>query len=196
MEYSWKKPNDKNYIEIMSSYYSFLEQNFGISFFRRISLKNIMNGNLSSRVAFLDENYKRAGEIISTIKDSDSIQFLTIYDDDHQPFAYSRINVCAGGNVENAIVGEIVILHPLDEETKQMFYEDTIRYIEGALEVVSPSLKILTFEVPQTDYAYFNAVQENGYTLLQEPVRDYQLTKTYLFDKNVRDVDSERKLSK
>ncbi len=196
MEYSWKKPNDKDFIEIMQGYYSFLEQNFGVSIFRKISIKNILDGNFSGKISFLDDNYKRASEIIESIKSDEKIQFLTIYDDECHPFAYSRINVCAGGNLENAIVGEIVILHPLDEETKQIFYEDTIHYIEGALEIVSPTLKVLTFEVPQDDYSYFNAVQENGYTLMQEPARDYQLTKTYLFDKNVRDIDSERKISK
>lgn len=196
MEYSWKKPNDLDYINIMQSYYAFLEQNFGISIFRRISIKNIKNGNLSSKVSFLDENYKRAGEIVDTIQNDENIHFLTIYDDDHHPFAYSRVNVCAGGNNENAIVGEIVILYPLDAETRQIFYEDTIHYIESALQIASPTLKILTFEVPQADYPYFNAAQECGYSLLPEPARDYQLAKTYLFDKNIRERNSKRKLSK
>ncbi len=196
MKYSWKKPSSEDYIGIMQGYYDFLEQNFGTSVFRKISVKNIQNGNLSSKVSFLDENYKRAGEIVDTIKTGENIQFLTIYDDNHHPFAYSRISTCAGGDDENAIVGEIVVLHFLDEEARQTFYKETICYIESVLEVVSPSITVLTFEVPQTDYPYFNAVQECGYTLLQEPARDYQLAKTYLFDKNIRDIDSKRKLSK
>ena len=53
-------------------------------------------------------------------------------------------------------------------------------------------LIILTFEVPQLDMAYINAISSYGYALANESNKDLNIAHTYLFDKNIREKRNTR----
>lgn len=97
-----------------------------------------------------------------------------------------------GGNKNNAIVGEIVLSEALDEQSKFTIYSAVINYLEKYMKAFSPETEILTFEVPQLDMAYINAISSYGYALANESNKDLNIAHTYLFDKNIREKRNTR----
>lgn len=192
MYYKWGKPNKENYQDVVIKYYTFFEDNFGKDILRKNTKKQLAKGNYTNSLLLMDDNFKKTISVMFSIFDDENIKFLTIYNQNHQNLGYSRVSLCAGGNKDNAIVGEIVLSEALDEQTKFTVYSAVINYLEKYMKVFSPETEILTFEVPQMDMAYINAITSYGYALANESNRDLNLAHTYLFDKNIREKKDTR----
>lgn len=192
MYYKWSKPNKENYQDVVIKYYTFFEDNFGKDILRKNSKKQLAKGNYTNSLLLMDDNFKKTISVMFSIFDDENIKFLTIYNQNHQNLGYSRVNLCAGGNKDNAIVGEIVLSDALDEQSKFTIYSAVINYLEKYIKAFSPETEILTFEVPQLDMAYINAISSYGYALANESNKDLNIAHTYLFDKNIREKKNTR----
>ena len=192
MYYKWGKPNKENYQDVVIKYYTFFEDNFGKDILRKNSKKQLAKGNYTNSLLLMDDNFKKTISVMFSIFDDENIKFLTIYNQNHQNLGYSRVNLCAGGNKDNAIVGEIVLSEALDEQSKFTIYSAVINYLEKYIKAYSPETEILTFEVPQLDMAYINAISSYGYALANESNKDLNIAHTYLFDKNIREKKNTR----
>ena len=192
MFYKWGKPDRENYQDVVIKYYTFFEDNFGKDISRKNTKKQLAKENYTNSLLLMDDNYKKTISVMFSIFDDENIRFLTIYNQNHQNLGYSRVCLCAGGNKDNAIVGEIVLSEALDEQTKFTVYSAVINYLEKYMKAFSPETEILTFEVPQMDMAYINAITSYGYSLANESNRDLNLAHTYLFDKNIREKKDTR----
>lgn len=192
MYYKWGKPNKENYQDVVIKYYTFFEENFGKDILRGIAKKQIAKENYKNSLLLMDDNYKKTISVMYSIFNNDFIRFLTIYNQNHQNLGYSRVNLCAGGNKDNAIVGEIVLSEALDEQSKFTIYSAVINYLEKYIKAFSPETEILTFEVHQLDMAYINAISSYGYALANESNKDLNIAHTYLFDKNIREKKNTR----
>lgn len=192
MYYKWGKPNKENYQDVVIKYYTFFENNFGKDILRKNSKKQLAKENYTNSLLLMDDNFKKTISAMFSIFDDENIKFLTIYNQNHQNLGYSRVNLCAGGNKDNAIVGEIVLSDALDEQSKFTIYSAVINYLEKYIKAFSPETEILTFEVPQLDMAYINAISSYGYALANESNKDLNIAHTYLFDKNIREKKNTR----
>ncbi len=192
MYYKWGKPNKENYQDVVIKYYTFFEDNFGKDILRKNTKKQLAKENYTNSLLLMDDNFKKTISVMFSIFDDENIKFLTIYNQNHQNLGYSRVNLCAGGNKDNAIVGEIVLSEALDEQTKFTIYSAVINYLEKYMKAFSPETEILTFEVPQLDMAYINAISSYGYALANESNKDLNIAHTYLFDKNIRENKNTR----
>lgn len=192
MYYKWGKPNKENYQDVVIKYYTFFEDNFGKDILRKNTKKQLAKGNYTNSLLLMDDNFKKTISVMFSIFDDENIKFLTIYNQNHQNLGYSRVNLCAGGNKDNAIVGEIVLSDALDEQSKFTIYSAVINYLEKYIKAFSPETEILTFEVPQLDMAYINAISSYGYALANESNKDLNIAHTYLFDKNIREKKNTR----
>ena len=192
MYYKWGKPNKENYQDVVIKYYTFFEDNFGKDILRKNTKKQLAKENYTNSLLLMDDNFKKTISVMLSIFDDENIKFLTIYNQNHQNLGYSRVNLCAGGNKDNAIVGEIVLSEALDEQTKFTIYSAVINYLEKYMKAFSPETEILTFEVPQLDMAYINAISSYGYALANESNKDLNIAHTYLFDKNIRENKNTR----
>ena len=192
MYYKWGKPNKENYQDVVIKYYTFFEDNFGKDILRKNSKKQLAKGNYTNSLLLMYDNFKKTISVMFSIFDDENIKFLTIYNQNHQNLGYSRVNLCAGGNKDNAIVGEIVLSEALDEQSKFTIYSAVINYLEKYIKAFSPETEILTFEVPQLDMAYINAISSYGYALANESNKDLNIAHTYLFDKNIREKKNTR----
>lgn len=192
MYYKWGKPNKENYQDVVIKYYTFFEDNFGKDILRKNTKKQLAKENYTNSLLLMDDNFKKTISVMFSIFDDENIKFLTIYNQNHQNLGYSRVNLCAGGNKDNAIVGEIVLSEALDEQSKFTIYSAVINYLEKYMKAFSPETEILTFEVPQLDMAYINAISSYGYTLANESNKDLNIAHTYLFDKNIREKRNTR----
>lgn len=192
MYYKWGKPNKENYQDVVIKYYTFFENNFGKDILRKNTKKQLAKENYTNSLLLMDDNFKKTISVMFSIFDDENIKFLTIYNQNHQNLGYSRVNLCAGGNKDNAIVGEIVLSEALDEQSKFTIYSAVINYLEKYIKVFSPETEILTFEVPQLDMAYINAISSYGYALANESNKDLNIAHTYLFDKNIREKKNTR----
>ena len=192
MYYKWGKPNKENYQDVVIKYYTFFEDNFGKDILRKNSKKQLAKRNYTNSLLLMDDNFKKTISVMFSIFDDENIKFLTIYNQNHQNLGYSRVNLCAGGNKDNAIVGEIVLSDALDEQSKFTIYSAVINYLEKYIKAFSPETEILTFEVPQLDMAYINAISSYGYALANESNKDLNIAHTYLFDKNIREKKNTR----
>lgn len=192
MYYKWGKPNKENYQDVVIKYYTFFEDNFGKDILRKNTKKQLAKENYTNSLLLMDDNFKKTISVMFSIFDDENIKFLTIYNQNHQNLGYSRVNLCAGGNKDNAIVGEIVLSEALDEQTKFTIYSAVINYLEKYMKAFSPETEILTFEVPQIDMAYINAISSYGYALANESNKDLNIAHTYLFDKNIREKKNTR----
>ena len=192
MYYKWGKPNKENYQDVVIKYYTFFEDNFGKDILRKNTKKQLAKENYTNSLLLMDDNFKKTISVMFSIFDDENIKFLTIYNQNHQNLGYSRVNLCAGGNKDNAIVGEIVLSEALDEQSKFTIYSAVINYLEKYIKAFSPETEILTFEVPQMDMAYINAISSYGYALANESNKDLNIAHTYLFDKNIRENKNTR----
>lgn len=192
MYYKWGKPNKENYQDVVIKYYTFFEDNFGKDILRKNTKKQLAKGNYTNSLLLMDDNFKKTISVMFSIFDDENIKFLTIYNQNHQNLGYSRVNLCAGGNKDNAIVGEIVLSEALDEQSKFTIYSAVINYLEKYMKAFSPETEILTFEVPQLDMAYINAISSYSYALANESNKDLNIAHTYLFDKNIREKKNTR----
>ena len=192
MYYKWGKPNKDNYQDVVIKYYTFFEDNFGKDILRKNTKKQLAKENYTNSLLLMDDNFKKTISVMFSIFDDENIKFLTIYNQNHQNLGYSRVNLCAGGNKDNAIVGEIVLSEALDEQSKFTIYSAVINYLEKYMKAFSPETEILTFEVPQLDMAYINAISSYGYALANESNKDLNIAHTYLFDKNIRENKNTR----
>lgn len=192
MYYKWGKPNKENYQDVVIKYYTFFEDNFGKDILRKNTKKQLAKGNYTNSLLLMDDNFKKTISVMFSIFDDENIKFLTIYNQNHQNLGYSRVNLCAGGNKDNAIVGEIVLSEALDEQSKFTIYSAVINYLEKYMKAFSPETEILTFEVPQLDMAYINAISSYSYALANESNKDLNIAHTYLFDKNIREKRNTR----
>lgn len=192
MYYKWGKPNKENYQDVVIKYYTFFEDNFGKDILRKNTKKQLAKGNYTNSLLLMDDNFKKTISVMFSIFNDENIKFLTIYNQNHQNLGYSRVNLCAGGNKDNAIVGEIVLSEALDEQSKFTIYSAVINYLEKYMKAFSPETEILTFEVPQFDMAYINAISSYGYALANESNKDLNIAHTYLFDKNIREKRNTR----
>ena len=192
MYYKWGKPNKENYQDVVIKYYTFFEDNFGKDILRKNTKKQLAKGKYTNSLLLMDDNFKKTISVMFSIFDDENIKFLTIYNQNHQNLGYSRVNLCAGGNKDNAIVGEIVLSEALDEQSKFTIYSAVINYLEKYIKAFSPETEILTFEVPQLDMAYINAISSYGYALANESNKDLNIAHTYLFDKNIRENKNTR----
>ena len=192
MYYKWGKPNKENYQDVVIKYYTFFEDNFGKDILRKNTKKQLAKENYTNSLLLMDDNFKKTISVMFSIFDDENIKFLTIYNQNHQNLGYSRVNLCAGGNEDNAIVGEIVLSDALDEQSKFTIYSAVINYLEKYIKAFSPETEILTFEVPQLDMAYINAISSYGYALANESNKDLNIAHTYLFDKNIREKKNTR----
>lgn len=192
MYYKWGKPNKENYQDVVIKYYTFFEDNFGKDILRKNTKKQLAKENYTNSLLLMDDNFKKTISVMFSIFDDENIKFLTIYNQNHQNLGYSRVNLCAGGNKDNAIVGEIVLSESLDEQSKFTIYSAVINYLEKYMKAFSPETEILTFEVPQLDMAYINAISSYGYALANESNKDLNIAHTYLFDKNIRENKNTR----
>lgn len=192
MYYKWGKPNKENYQDVVIKYYTFFEDNFGKDILRKNTKKQLAKGNYTNSLLLMDDNFKKTISVMFSIFDDENIKFLTIYNQNHQNLGYSRVNLCAGGNKDNAIVGEIILSEALDEQSKFTIYSAVINYLEKYMKAFSPETEILTFEVPQLDMAYINAISSYGYALANESNKDLNIAHTYLFDKNIRENKNTR----
>lgn len=192
MYYKWGKPNKENYQDVVIKYYTFFEDNFGKDILRKNTKKQLAKENYTNSLLLMDDNFKKTISVMFSIFDDENIKFLTIYNQNHQNLGYSRVNLCAGGNKDNAIVGEIVLSEALDEQSKFTIYSAAINYLEKYMKAFSPETEILTFEVPQLDMAYINAISSYGYALANESNKDLNIAHTYLFDKNIRENKNTR----
>lgn len=192
MYYKWGKPTKENYQDVVIKYYTFFEENFGKDILRKNTKKQLAKGNYTNSLLLMDDNFKKTISVMFSIFNDENIKFLTIYNQNHQNLGYSRVNLCAGGNKDNAIVGEIVLSEALDEQSKFTIYSAVINYLEKYMKAFSPETEILTFEVPQLDMAYINAISSYGYALANESNKDLNIAHTYLFDKNIRENKNTR----
>lgn len=192
MYYKWGKPNKENYQDVVIKYYTFFEDNFGKDILRKNTKKQLAKENYTNSLLLMDDNFKKTISVMFSIFNDENIKFLTIYNQNHQNLGYSRVNLCAGGNKDNAIVGEIVLSEALDEQSKFTIYSAVINYLEKYMKAFSPETEILTFEVPQMDMAYINAISSYGYALANESNKDLNIAHTYLFDKNIRENKNTR----
>lgn len=192
MYYKWGKPNKENYQDVVIKYYTFFENNFGKDILRKNTKKQLAKENYTNSLLLMDDNFKKTISVMFSIFDDENIKFLTIYNQNHQNLGYSRVNLCAGGNKDNAIVGEIVLSEALDEQSKFTIYSAVINYLEKYIKAFSPETEILTFEVPQLDMAYINAISSYSYALANESNKDLNIAHTYLFDKNIREKRNTR----
>lgn len=192
MYYKWGKPNKENYQDVVIKYYTFFEDNFGKDILRKNTKKQLAKENYTNSLLLMDDNFKKTISVMFSIFNDENIRFLTIYNQNHQNLGYSRVNLCAGGNKDNAIVGEIVLSEALDEQAKFTIYSAVINYLEKYMKAFSPETEILTFEVPQMDMAYINAISSYGYALANESNKDLNIAHTYLFDKNIRENKNTR----
>lgn len=192
MYYKWGKPNKENYQDVVIKYYTFFENNFGKDILRKNTKKQLAKENYTNSLLLMDDNFKKTISVMFSIFDDENIKFLTIYNQNHQNLGYSRVNLCAGGNKDNAIVGEIVLSEALDEQSKFTIYSAVINYLEKYMKAFSPETEILTFEVPQLEMAYINAISSYGYALANESNKDLNIAHTYLFDKNIRENKNTR----
>ncbi len=192
MYYKWGKPNKENYQDVVIKYYTFFEDNFGKDILRKNTKKQLAKENYTNSLLLMDDNFKKTISVMFSIFDDENIKFLTIYNQNHQNLGYSRVNLCAGGNKDNAIVGEIVLSEALDEQSKFTIYSAVINYLEKYMKAFSPETEILTFEVPQLEMAYINAISSYGYALANESNKDLNIAHTYLFDKNIRENKNTR----
>ena len=192
MYYKWGKPNKENYQDVVIKYYTFFEDNFGKDILRKNTKKQLAKENYTNSLLLMDDNFKKTISVMFSIFNDENIKFLTIYNQNHQNLGYSRVNLCAGGNKDNAIVGEIVLSEALDEQSKFTIYSAVINYLEKYMKAFSPETEILTFEVPQLDMAYIHAISSYGYALANESNKDLNIAHTYLFDKNIRENKNTR----
>ena len=192
MYYKWGKPTKENYQDVVIKYYTFFEDNFGKDILRKNTKKQLAKENYTNSLLLMDDNFKKTISVMFSIFNDENIKFLTIYNQNHQNLGYSRVNLCAGGNKDNAIVGEIVLSEALDEQSKFTIYSAVINYLEKYMKAFSPETEILTFEVPQLDMAYINAISSYGYALANESNKDLNIAHTYLFDKNIRENKNTR----
>lgn len=192
MYYKWGKPNKENYQDVVIKYYTFFEDNFGKDILRKNTKKQLAKENYTNSLLLMDDNFKKTISVMFSIFDDENIKFLTIYNQNHQNLGYSRVNLCAGGNKDNAIVGEIVLSEALDKQSKFTIYSAVINYLEKYMKAFSPETEILTFEVPQLEMAYINAISSYGYALANESNKDLNIAHTYLFDKNIRENKNTR----
>ena len=192
MYYKWGKPTKENYQDVVIKYYTFFEDNFGKDILRKNTKKQLAKENYTNSLLLMDDNFKKTISVMFSIFNDENIRFLTIYNQNHQNLGYSRVNLCAGGNKDNAIVGEIVLSEALDEQTNFTIYSAVINYLEKYMKAFSPETEILTFEVPQMDMAYINAISSYGYALANESNKDLNIAHTYLFDKNIREKKNTR----
>lgn len=192
MYYKWGKPTKENYQDVVIKYYTFFEDNFGKDILRKNTKKQLAKENYTNSLLLMDDNFKKTISVMFSIFNDENIRFLTIYNQNHQNLGYSRVNLCAGGNKDNAIVGEIVLSEALDEQAKFTIYSAVINYLEKYMKAFSPETEILTFEVPQMDMAYINAISSYGYALANESNKDLNIAHTYLFDKNIREKKNTR----
>lgn len=192
MYYKWGKPNKENYQDVVIKYYTFFEDNFGKDILRKNTKKQLAKENYTNSLLLMDDNFKKTISVMFSIFDDENIKFLTIYNQNHQNLGYSRVNLCAGGNKDNAIVGEIVLSEALDEQSKFTIYSAVVNYLEKYMKAFSPETEILTFEVPQLEMAYINAISSYGYALANESNKDLNIAHTYLFDKNIRENKNTR----
>lgn len=192
MYYKWGKPNKENYQDVVIKYYTFFEDNFGKDILRKNTKKQLAKENYTNSLLLMDDNFKKTISVMFSIFDDENIKFLTIYNQNHQNLGYSRVNLCAGGNKDNAIVGEIVLSEALDEQSKFTIYSAVINYLEKYMKAFSPETEILSFEVPQLEMAYINAISSYGYALANESNKDLNIAHTYLFDKNIRENKNTR----
>lgn len=192
MYYKWGKPTKENYQDVVIKYYTFFEDNFGKDILRKNTKKQLAKENYTNSLLLMDDNFKKTISVMFSIFNDENIRFLTIYNQNHQNLGYSRVNLCAGGNKDNAIVGEIVLSEALDEQTKFTIYSAVINYLEKYMKAFSPETEILTFEVPQIDMSYINAISSYGYALANESNKDLNIAHTYLFDKNIREKKNTR----
>lgn len=192
MYYKWGKPNKENCQDVVIKYYTFFEDNFGKDILRKNTKKQLAKENYTNSLLLMDDNFKKTISVMFSIFDDENIKFLTIYNQNHQNLGYSRVNLCAGGNKDNAIVGEIVLSEALDEQSKFTIYSAVINYLEKYMKAFSPETEILTFEVPQLDMPYINAISSYGYALANESNKDLNIAHTYLFDKNIREKKNTR----
>ena len=192
MYYKWGKPNKENYQDVVIKYYTFFEDNFGKDILRKNTKKQLAKENYTNSLLLMDDNFKKTISVMFSIFDDENIKFLTIYNQNHQNLGYSRVNLSAGGNKDNAIVGEIVLSEALEEQSKFTIYSAVINYLEKYMKAFSPETEILTFEVPQLDMAYINAISSYGYALANESNKDLNIAHTYLFDKNIRENKNTR----
>ena len=192
MYYKWGKPTKENYQDVVIKYYTFFEDNFGKDILRKNTKKQLAKENYTNSLLLMDDNFKKTISVMFSIFNDENIRFLTIYNQNHQNLGYSRVNLCAGGNKDNAIVGEIVLSEALDEQSKFTIYSAVINYLEKYMKAFSPETEILTFEVPQLDMAYINAITFYGYALANESNKDLNIAHTYLFDKNIRENKNTR----
>ena len=192
MYYKWGKPNKENYQDVVIKYYTFFEDNFGKDILRKNTKKQLAKENYTNSLLLMDDNFKKTISVMFSIFDDENIKFLTIYNQNHQNLGYSRVNLCAGGNKDNAIVGEIVLSEALDEQSKFTIYSAVINYLEKYIKAFSPETEILTFEVPQLDMAYINAISSYGYALANESNKDLNIAHAYLINKNIRENKNTR----
>lgn len=192
MYYKWGKPDKENYQDVVIKYYTFFEDNFGKDILRKNTKKQLAKENYTNSLLLMDDNFKKTISVMFSIFNDENIKFLTIYNQNHQNLGYSRVNLCAGGNKDNAIVGEIVLSEALDEQSKFTIYSAVINYLEKYMKAFSPETEILTFEVPQLDMAYINAISSYSYALANESNKDLNIAHTYLFDKNIRENKNTR----
>ncbi|MGN1379758.1 MAG: hypothetical protein ACI4XR_05165 [Bacilli bacterium] len=192
MYYSWNLPNKEEFKDVLLRYYLFYEENFGKNILSKVTKKNINNNNFNNSILFLDENYKRACEAAYSIFFDDNIKFLTVRDSNNNTIACSRIKLSIEDHPNNAIVGEILLSIFIDNYNKEEYYINIIKFIEDYIKSNNELSEILTFEVPHMDWVFFDACEELGYNLLSEPNKDYSITSTYLFDKNIREKEEKR----
>ncbi len=187
MQYKWGKPNKSNFQDVAIKYYTFFDENFGKDILRNNTRKQLAKEKYINSLLFMDDNYKKTVAVLISIFKDKNIRFLTINNDNYQNMGYSRISLSAGGNPENAIVGEIVLSIAYDEQTKFDIYRDVIDYIEMYIKISNPNITTLTFEAPKMDLTYVNAIIASGYDLANEPNKDLNSFHTYLFDKNIKE---------
>lgn len=192
MYFSWQFPNKDNFKDILLKYYLFYEQYLGKNILSSITKKNINKGIFNNTILFMDENYKLACETIYSIFMDKNIKFLIIYDLNNNVIACSRVKLSIENYPNNAIVGEVLLSSFIDDIDKEYYYLQIIKYIENNIINNYEQIQTLTFEVPQTNWVFFDVCEECGYNLLSESNKDYSITFTYLFDKNIRKIEPKK----
>ena len=192
MYFSWQFPNKDNFKDILLKYYLFYEQYLGKNILSSITKKNINKGIFNNTILFMDENYKLACETIYSIFMDKNIKFLIIYDLNNNVIACSRVKLSIENYPNNAIVGEVLLSSFIDDIDKEYYYLQIIKYIENNIINNYEQIQTLTFEVPQTNWVFFDVCKECGYNLLNESNKDYSITFTYLFDKNIRKIERKK----
>lgn len=192
MVFRWSKPKNIDFQDIMLKYYGFFENNFGKTILSSITKKHIIKNDFTSSILLHDDNYKKCVHAIYSVFENENIKFVSIFDQNHQNIGYSRVNFCANNDKSNTIIGEIILSDSFDDNQKYVLYLQIIEYFENYIKVYNPDAELLTFEVPQKDLPYFNAVSDKGYKLMKETQQDINISQTYLFDKQIREKNNSR----